>query len=409
MLRVITQIVVQQNPTTANPNRKKKLTFNFVHSFEVNSSWEELTDTAVVTLPKNIYYRDANNNLQPLGDKNKNLGGLAQDPFFLKGDSVTISAGYKYYNKQGAEVVKMSPQQPTDTGAHPTLFPIFTGYISKVTSKKPFVLECEDNMWKLKQLKVPNKVWPASQYNLNSLLTECLKGQPYTVSVKTGITSNFNLGDFRTQNDSVADIIRRVRDDYGFKCYFRYNELRIGYPIYFDAEAKTEIFRFQQNIISDDLVYQRTDDAAMSVTAYSTSKSGMGNGTTIDGQPKTRIKRLEVLVTANKDGTYTTTPMGQNPPDNLDVGEMITMYYWNVADAKTLGGYAMEELKKHHYNGLRGKFTTFGLPFVKHGDNVTLQDMVLHDRNGTYKVKRVTYRGGVEGLRQDITLDYLIK
>ncbi|HVX01019.1 MAG TPA: hypothetical protein VHA52_11365, partial [Candidatus Babeliaceae bacterium] len=218
---------------------------------------------------------------------------------------------------------------------------------------------------------------------------------------------NFNLGDFRTQHDTVADIIGRVRDDYGFKCYFRYNELRIGYPIYFDAEANTEIFRFQQNIISDELTYQRIDDVAMSVSAYSTNRTS-GSGTTIDGQQKTRIKRLEVLVTANKDGTYTTTPSGKNPVDNLDTGEMTTWFYWNVADEKTLGNYATEELKKHHYNGLRGKFTTFGLPFIKHGDNVTLQDLVLPDRNGTYKVKRVAYRGGMEGLRQDITLDYLI-
>ena len=91
MLRVIPPIIIQPTPTTANPNRKKKITFTFVPSFEVTNSWEDLTDTAVITLPKNIYYRDVNNNLQPLGDTNKNLGGLVQDPFFLKGDSVTIS------------------------------------------------------------------------------------------------------------------------------------------------------------------------------------------------------------------------------------------------------------------------------------------------------------------------------
>jgi hypothetical protein len=43
------------------------------------------------------------------------------------------------------------------------------------------------------------------------------------------------------------------------------------------------------------------------------------------------------------------------------------------------------------------------------GDNIKLEDPVLKDRNGTYKVRSVTYMSGVSiGVRQVITLDYKI-
>jgi hypothetical protein len=39
------------------------------------------------------------------------------------------------------------------------------------------------------------------------------------------------------------------------------------------------------------------------------------------------------------------------------------------------------------------------------GDNVTLVDNILPERNGTYKLKAVKYTGGMSGLRQEISLD----
>ena len=51
---------------------------------------------------------------------------------------------------------------------------------------------------------------------------------------------------------------------------------------------------------------------------------------------------------------------------------------------------------------------TFGIPYVRHGDNVDILDAIIPERNGRYKVKSVQYSGGVIGLRQEIELDYLI-
>jgi hypothetical protein len=40
------------------------------------------------------------------------------------------------------------------------------------------------------------------------------------------------------------------------------------------------------------------------------------------------------------------------------------------------------------------------------GDNVILNDPILPERNGKYKVKGVNYSGGKDGHRQEIILDY---
>jgi hypothetical protein len=50
------------------------------------------------------------------------------------------------------------------------------------------------------------------------------------------------------------------------------------------------------------------------------------------------------------------------------------------------------------------------MPFVKQGDNAQIDDRLLPERNGTYKIKSVGYKLSADnGLRQVIELDYKIK
>jgi len=57
------------------------------------------------------------------------------------------------------------------------------------------------------------------------------------------------------------------------------------------------------------------------------------------------------------------------------------------------------------FTGLRGKFETFGLPSVRHGDLATMQSLRLKEQNGIYKIKSVTKTFGMNGFKQDIELD----
>lgn len=403
MLRVQTQIIIKQAiPYVDNAGithaRSSTLNFDFCHSYETEDSWDDLTNKGNVILPKSIYVRDENGKLYPLGTflggpvSNVNIGGFSTGtPLLLKGDQVSISAGYKFFNANGEEAVKMPL--------------IFTGYISRVTSKKPLQFEVEDNMWKLKQIQAPIKTFPAGT-SLEAILTALLKGSPFIVNALT----DTSFGEFVTGNETVAEVLARLRRLYHFESYFRGNELRSGAAVYIESEAVTSIFEFQNNIISDELEYRRRDDIVLSAVARNNITEDVEGKMTRDGKQKTKNTRLEVLVTLKPDGSVTqyVKTKDNNYPPNTD-GERRDLPFPGAKTIADLVKLATAELTKYYYTGFKGSFTTFGLPLVKQGDNVQLIDDILPERNGLYKVKKVKYKGGVGGLRQEIFLDYLVR
>lgn len=390
--RCITRITITQAVTIDFVTRNKVLNFDFCHSFEVSDSWKDLTNKGTITLPKNIYYVDQNGKKNTLSGTNVNIGGFSEPvPLILRGDAITINAGYRYFNKDGVEVTDL-PKEP-----------IYSGFVSKVTSKKPFVLQLEDNMYKLKQVAVGTHTF-TKKNTLEDILKFILKGTPYTVNALTQTT----FGTFTIGHETAAQVLARLRKDYHFESYFRGNELRSGSLVYIESEAITHNFTFQKNIISDQLEYQRKDDLILSAIAHNTLTEDTG-GTTKDGQAKTKKIRLEVLVTLfNGKELRKVIPKGERTPESTE-GERRTLFFPGATTSQQLGDLAIAELKKYYYTGLKGKFTTFGIPFVKQGDNVNILDSVLPERNGLYKVKQADYKGGIEGLRQEITLDYLIQ
>lgn len=400
MYIVVTNITFTQQPTTDCLDRKSVLRYDFVTEYEASDSWADLTNKAKITIPKNIRVKYGDGQTKPTGaavgeTDNINIGGFSTNvPLFLKGDKVTIEGGYRYFDKQGNQKVTTSV--------------LFTGYISQVTSKKPIELECEDNMWKLKQIIAPNKAYPATS-TLEDILRDLLKDTGFTVNALTKTT----FGVFRTQNETVCEVLARLRKDYHFESYFRGNELRAGAIVYLESDAIAsgrKVFKFQQNIISDDLNYKRKDDIRLSAIAYSINRKEL-EVTTKSGKHKTKHERLEVLITQQGDKFVSTVKQAGQKAEFAPntAGERRTLYFWNVSSTAELINLATNELKKYYYTGFTGKFTTFGIPYVRMGDNVDVIDDILPERNGRYKVKAVNYQGGVStGMRQVIELDYLI-
>lgn len=400
MYRVITKITFNQHPTEAFPQRKGTIVYNFCNEFDFQSTWQNLTDAGTITLPKNVYIIDKSGKRVPLGGTNVNIGGFSESiPTFLLGDKVKIEWGYAYYDKGGNEI---SPMQI-----------IFEGYISSVTSKKPFILEIQDNMYILKTVQAiggNNGFFSESKYTVETMLEEMIKnaGLSFTVN-KQASTS---IGDFITKNETIAEVLARLRKDFHFESYFRGNELRCGSFKYIEQDAidsGKKVFKFQQNIISDSLEYKRRDDTVLSAVASNIIDESTGE-TTKDGHAKTKKKRLEVLVTFRNASDNPTVVVGSKEkplPPNTG-GERRTLHFLGAKSTDELATLATNELRKYYYNGLKGKFVTFGIPYVRHGDNIDILDAILPERNGRYKVKAVKYNGGVNGLRQEIELDYLI-
>jgi len=400
--RIQVQVLVTQQPTAAYPLRTKALLFRFIHSYEASDSWTELTNKARVVVPKNIKVKDQYNKPFAMGGTNVNIGGFDTNaPLFMIGDTITIRAGYRYFDKQKNDVLG-----PTESDG--TLAIIFQGYISKVGSKIPIELDCEDNMWKLKQINAPNKTYKPTD-TLETIVSDMLQGTPFTVNDLTSTT----FGAFRTQNETVCEVLARLRKDYHLESYFRGTELRCGAVVYVEQDAINDgpkVFRFQYDILDNyELDYKRKDDINLSCIAYSVNSVGQAS-TTKSGKTKTRQQRLEVLV-SYQNGAFVRTvkPSGQAAdyaPNTA--GERRTFFFNNVTDVVALGNLAEAQLSKYFYTGFRGHFTTFGIPLVKVGDNIDILDRKLPEKNGRYKCKSVEYSGGEGGLRQKISLDYLI-
>lgn len=407
MLRVLTNITFTQQPTTDFPNRSGSIVYKMCHEFEVATTWDSLTDDGTITLPKNVYITDKTGKRFSLGGTNMNLGGFDSGvPFFLRGDKVVIKWGYASYDKRGNEIAPMNT--------------VYEGFISQVTSKKPFVIQMEDNMYLFKKVVArggSNGFFSGKKYSVEKMLEEMISNAGLSFTVNK--TAETVMGDFITQNETIAEVLARLRKDFHFEAYFKGNELRCGSFRYLpedalklpDGKTRTQFatFRFQQNIISDSLEYRRRDDITLSAVATNTIEETTGK-ITKDGQEKTKKKRLEVLVTFANGSDTPRVDIGtkEKPLPPNTGGERRTLHFTGATTTDQLATLAANELRKYFYTGFKGKFVTFGAPFVQVGDYVNVIDPILPERNGRYVVKAVKYTGGVNGLRQEIELDYLL-
>jgi hypothetical protein len=407
MLRVFVQVTIIQQ-TQVEPNsvgakvRNKTYIFDFVKEVSCTDSWRDFTNEGTVVLPKNLYVKDENGKLKSLFGTNVNIGGFTDPPILMRGDRVIVDYGYRFFLK-GKEIKEGTFDEKSNSH-------LFDGWVSQVTSKKPIEFKFEDNFWKLKQTPCPTHTFKSTdslEDIVNFLLSIYNKGKATAERFTFKPLTKITFGEFRVGNETIAEVLGRLRKTYHFESYFKGNELRSGIMVYVESEAKTHTFTFQKDIISNELEYKRKDDLVLSIVAHNNIEEETGV-TTKDGTPKTKRIRLEVLCTLRNGSDtpdYFIKKKGEDYPPNTG-GERMTLPYPGAKSIEELKALALPELKKYYFSGFKGKFTTFGIPFVKTGDNVNLVDPILPERNGKYKVKGVEYNCGMNGIRQIVQLDY---
>lgn len=317
-------------------------TFPFSTNIEVVSSWEQLTDTCVVLVPKKLRAKK--------DGQYSDVITAGPDALWKRNEPVKVYAGYDDFNDL-----------------------IFEGVLTKIVPRMPLEFSCEDYMYLLKQISVKKFSKPGQIKLLdilNTIIPKTLNGIPITIKA-----IDFSITNPIIEKASVAEFLNFLKQRFGLTAYFRGPELNVGFA--YSLSTLSDItssdiveFAFQNNIIDDSaLSYIREDDVQLRVSAVSIEKT----------------KRTEVEV---------------GDPD----GETRTMYYYNVGPVE-LKKLANEALQKLKYEGFRGSFTTFLQPMVKHGQAVKLIDPLIPDRSGVYLVRRVVRTAGSSGGRQEITLD----
>lgn len=401
-MQLVSKITISQQPSVTYPNRSDVYTMDFVNEITIKTSWYNTTNTAKVIMPKNVYVQTPNGN--KAWESTNIYAGSDVPPIFLRGDKIKIELGYYYENASGNMVTETNNE--------------FEGFISKVNPKIPMEIDCEDNMWLLKQALCPNKVFPnfkstdsavpSTQYNTTQIIRYLLDnaipnpGNPYLKDVILPTIKNFNVvdgvgesemvttnvGDFRTQNETIAQVLNRLRKDYKLECFFRGNDLIVSGIVYYPNDylsngvITSASYDFEQNIIQNDMTYSRSDDLRLGIKAYSVNKVTLGTVNSA-GKFKTKQERLEAFV------------------GDAD-GELRTQFFWNVKDTATLKSLAEQRLNKLKFEGWKGKFTSFGLPFVREGQAISLSSRITPEMNGTYLVKGVEVTFGQNGFRRII-------
>jgi len=320
--------------------QKETYVFDFVCDVEIESSWVNLTDTCSITLPKKAKWL------------NKDLIS-STDPLIKRGDYVTVKLGYDG-----------------------VLNTYFEGYISKVHTDTPLRIECEDAMWKLKQLRVAK--FSSKSVTLKELLTGI-----GVDSVVFFVSADIKIGQFKCSNISVAGVLEFLRKEYGIVSFIRDGFLYSGLAYWFDSDdiipgssdqvsfTQETIRRvFQDSIIGDNLEYMRIDDKKIKVVAKSL-------------QTNNEVITVEV--------------------GDVD-GDTYTYNDYSINEAE-LRKRALLFANRLRYEGFKGSFTTFGDQKIKHGDIVKLENELLKDQNGNYLVKSVRTSFGTDGFRQEVELD----
>jgi hypothetical protein len=389
MLRLISQITLKQNPTDTYPDRGKTIIFDFVNNIEFSSTWQNLSDTGSIIFPKNLVFKDEFGTIASWQKQNVAVANGTTPPLIMRGDSIKIELGYVYeypLNNYNTEINK-----------------VFEGYVTSVNNRIPLELTFEDNMWKLKQIQAPNKTFKSSQYTLESMIKELLVGTGFTYKdriANSPISTTF--GDFTTNNETIAQVLDRLQKDFRFESSFKGTELRCGFIVYYPEDMKRHDFKFQYNIISDDLIYKRKDDVKIGVEVHTHQMESIGANKDNTTKFKTVKKDFFGYYLKNKLQIVEI----DKKPTAFD-GEIRTINMMKMPEAE-VKKYIEKQLNRLSYEGWRGSFETFGLPMVQFGNIVKLVDDILPERNGQYMVKSVDTTFGMNGFRQKIGLDIKI-
>lgn len=200
--------------------RRKALEVRQPAEVMTESSWRQLTDTAEISLPRNVTFFDRKN---------------IQD-VFRRGDRVIIQLGY-----DGVLITE------------------FTGYIVQVSANVPVLIKCEDEMFAIKKIPVN---YSNGSVNLQKLLTDLIPG--YEIDALEGC----ELGKVRFSKTTVGEVLEKLQSDMKIYTYIEPGTKKIvSGKIYADnSNDKPFLFDLERNVVSNDLSYRNKEDIRVKVT-----------------------------------------------------------------------------------------------------------------------------------------------
>ena len=309
---------LSSNITFTDPTGTNYLENIPVIEVKIEKSRRTLTNTAKITLPRNLKVLN--------GDINS---------IIQRGSKVTIQIGYDG---------KLTTR--------------FTGYVSNVNAQIPLTIDCQDEMWNLKQ--------NSFSYTWKNVKVADIVKYIYTGNAQV---VDLQIGGLKAVKQSTAQILEGLRK-FGLQCYFDNDVLIVDFAGVVHTTGQQALYNFNQNIIENKLDYKLKEDTRIKVIGVSKLPNG---------------KKYQVVA-------------GDND------GEIHTLHYFNMQPDQ-LQKIVNAEINKLKYEGYKGSFTAWGLPEINQGDVAVLSDPLYPEHDGPYLVEAVTITFGIEGYEHEPKLE----
>ncbi|MDZ4147875.1 MAG: hypothetical protein U1C58_06295 [Flavobacteriaceae bacterium] len=216
-----------------------KLWFNACKSIRIDKSVQVLTDSAKIELP-----REFKNAIDVFGQP-VDISGKSILDFIRRDDPISILIGY-------------DGDLETE----------FQGYITKIGADTPLLIECEDEMSRLK--KAPRVTKSVKSGKLIDILKAILPAK-----YKVECNQDYAFGTWLIDLATPYEVLEQLKEKVGIRAYFKdATTLKVGMMIDFEPQT-THDFNFSENVRRDtDLKFELKEDRLLEVTAKSKQKNG---------------------------------------------------------------------------------------------------------------------------------------
>lgn len=317
-----------------------RIEFTVCQSIHIESSVQVLSDIARLELP-----REFKNAVNPNG-KTVNLSGKSILNYIKRGDSIKIECGYD--GRLATE---------------------FEGYITSVGAEIPLLLECEDEMFKLKTAPRVTKFIKTGK------LIDILKAViPSNYDIECN--GDYSIGKWLIEDATPYNVLEELREKAGIRAYFKNAKtLCVGMIVDFKAETIHK-YNFSQNVRrGSNLKFVQKESKPI----YLTVESKQANGTVLK-------------VSKGEKG-----------------GDEKTIKLWPNMTKSELEVWANKQQTSVSFDGFEGTLDGWCYPRTKPGDSAQLNRPFFKDKHqdGRYFIESVTIDiNGGDGIKRANTLSY---
>ena len=296
-----------------------------LHSYEGKKSVHQTIQSCKLELPTSVIF------------KNKDAEFIRVQLIgkIKEGDKVTVYLGYNGNNKKE-----------------------FEGFIKRINPKMPLELECEDDMYLLRKIRL-KKVFKNNDVRevLKYMMDELYKQQGVRFEIYSNVPK-VNVFNFWMDQANGITTLQELEDRYLLNSYLTViNGKKVLYCGLMYGLKKNHVnYIFNRNTISlDDLKYNHSNDRTFKVEIRHVSHNGSEKKYEF-GDPK---------------------------------GEVHKVLLENTMTEAAIKHFAQGMLEQLQAGGYKGSFTTFLIPTVEPGDVAVCTDPQFAERSGEYYISTV--------------------